>query len=120
MRIDGQDPAISFDLPFLKNGIKQADIIVNGSVTAIRFDDAKWLCNKSRYLTVSQSSAPLRQFCPMGQASFCQCSAPASVFGNNNGYLNTEPKCNAPNSEKGNSTKRSCKFLLTLHFQAIL
>lgn len=101
MRFDGQDPGISFDVAFLKSGIKQVDILVNGSVAAIRLDNGDWQCSKSRFLTINQSATPLRQFCPTGEPSFCQCKAPASVIGGNNGLYNSEPKCTAPNAEKG-------------------
>lgn len=52
LHIDGQSPAISFDSSFLKDSIKQVDILVNGTATAIRLDNGDWHCNKSRYLTV--------------------------------------------------------------------
>lgn len=104
MHIDGMYPAISFDLKFLKGAITTAEILINGTVTAIQLDGGDWLCgDKSRYLTVKSTSAPLRRYCPVGEASFCQCKAPSSVISGNAGLFNSEPKCSAPNLETGNN-----------------
>jgi hypothetical protein len=87
IQIDGKYPQISFDLKYLKSPIKQVGIMINGTVTAIRLDDTYMHCNNSRYLTVKSSAAVLRRFCPAGEASYCNCKAPSSVFGS------VDPKC---------------------------
>src|SRR4051794_3957879 len=60
LRIDGQDPLVSFDSPVLKNGISKVLILVNGSVAAIQLDQDGFLCRGSPYFDPVANPAILR------------------------------------------------------------
>lgn len=82
LTIDGETN-ISIDQPQLKAGIKEVEVRLNGTITAIRLDDNVWQCSGSKYLNIRSSNAVLRRICPIGEDSFCNCKGPASIFSTN-------------------------------------